>query len=182
MQPILRNSPIKVDPRDYVMPVRKDWNAMGPPLPAWFKRGLRNIDPFLRLQYMPPDWAAKGGVNADVFPCGAWVVCRAMRRTGWLHKRWTLALFDPPTGGIRPPTRQDLRDLKRAKKLWRRGQGGKLHDEFDKACRSLTRARNEASRAKAMDRMAGCMRKHNFTQYGGRRIQVPGASKDEAVS
>lgn len=162
-----------IDLRRYVMPVRKDWNAMGPNLPAWFRVALRRVDRKLALQYFPPATLASGGVNATMYPCGVWVVCRRMPRTGWLHSSWVLGLYDEITGMIRLPTMKDINDIKRARNLWRRSQKDHLSEEFDRSCAKIMQARTEESRDHALVDFADCMRKHNFAQHKGSRIRVP---------
>lgn len=160
--------------RAYVMPSNRRWNALGVPLPLWFRRSLRRIDRRLTVQYMPPATVDPAGVNPAHFPYGLWTVCRKMPRTGWLHSRWVMGLFDEKTGRPRQPRRSDLAAIVECRNHWRRQRSERITDEFDRACKEMMRSNTESAKCRSMERIAQCMRKHDFTQYGGRRIRVPG--------
>lgn len=135
--------------RNSCMPERRDWNAMGPVLPAWFRGYLRRIDPSLVLQFVPPSTHAKGGCSPERNPFGVWAICRRMPNTGWLCKRWVYDL-STPDGRHLPPTRDLVELLIKARDLWRKGQMDHLENLFD---RNMA-ARQKEAEAESKQRMA----------------------------
>lgn len=117
--------------RSSVMPERRDWNAMGPALPGWFRAYLRRIDPMLVLQFVPPRTHAKGGCDPAQHPFGVWAICRRMPTTGWLAKRWVYSM-STPEGLPLAPTRDLVELLIRTRDLCRRDQAEQLENHFDR--------------------------------------------------
>lgn len=154
------------------MPVRPDWNAMGPRLPLWFRQGLKRIDKRLVLQFVPPSNHAEGGCDPTQHPFGAWAICRRMRRTRWLCKRWVYNLT-APNGLPIPPTRDLLKMLKRATALWRRGQHDRMEDMFDRAMKAKHQAAVEASRARSIDRIEKRLSARRTYEPIKPRVRVP---------
>jgi len=157
------------------MPRRTDWNLMGPPVPLWFRAQLRQIDPKLVLQFMPPSDVAEGGVNPSMFPRGVWRICRRMPRTGWLHGTPVFSLVAQQGQHMRPSAAL-VNQIRNARDMWRRDRLDDLTDEFDRSVASMRRAQEQQSKEAAMEQLAACMRRHNYTSYRGRRIRVPGGS------
>lgn len=168
--------------RQYFMEPRPRWNSMGPRLPCWFRKQLKRVDKSLHLQFMVPSYVHPDGVAPSQYPLGVWIVSKALKRTGWLllHSRWTWSLSRPMqcSDGMwrdfhRIPTRSDIKILRLARDLKRRGKDMQLEEEFDESCRALQRERVAASREKALNRLANVMRECGMTQHGGSRISVP---------
>lgn len=156
-----------------VMPERRDWNAMGPPLPVWFRTYIEEIDPDLVLQFVPPSSFAKGGCCPKQHPFGVWAICRRMNATGWLCKRWVYSMTQP-NGAPLVPTRDLVELLIRARDLWRKGQLDQLEDRFDRA---MQEKRNEAvqqSKERMRSRIEQRMRMHQLRDRVSPRIAVPG--------
>jgi hypothetical protein len=96
-----------------------------------------------------------------------------MPRTGWLHSRWIMALFDEQTGNQRLPRVTDLNLIRYARNLWRRARVNQIVDEFDQGCAELQKANTEAAKVRSRQRIVNAMRKHDFTEHAGRRIRNP---------
>jgi len=159
--------------RDWFMPIRHDWNRMGFPLPAWFRRRLKRIDPKLTLQYIPPSDADPRGCNRYEYPAGIWAICHRLRRTGFLHKRWTFALVDR-SGNYRPPDGFLCKLLVYARNCWRRGEVTKLEEWFDKAIEATRREKRARSRESLLNGIADTMRRCGMTSRPpGSRVFMP---------
>lgn len=162
--------------RSMFMSPRGDWNAMGPKLPCWFAKALWRVDPALTLQFFPPANAPSvetgEGTQPELLPDGAWSVCLKLKRTGWLFKRAVYTLADP-WGRWMAPNAEMVRLIRQARNMHRRAKGQRMDQEFDKAIQSMKRADGQASRERSLVGLAKAMRRHGFTQYGGRRIRVP---------
>jgi hypothetical protein len=135
-----------------VMQERRDWNAMGPKLPVWFREFLEEIDPDLVLQFVPPRPFAKGGCDPTQHPFGVWAICRRMPQTGWLFKRHVFDL-STPQGLPCPPTRDLCEMLLHSRGLWRTGKLDQLESLFDRAMAAKQRSAVEASRARLHERI-----------------------------
>jgi len=159
--------------RNSCMMERRDWNAMGPPLPVWFRVYLEEIDPDLVLQFVPPSSFAKGGCCPKQHPFGVWAICKRMNATGLLCKRWVYSMSHP-TGEPLQPTRDLVELLIRSRNLSRRGQLDKLEDMFDRA---MAEKRNNAvsdSKERMRERIEQRMRERNLRDRMAPRIAVPG--------
>lgn len=166
------------------MAPRPDWNAMGPRLPVWFDPALKAVDPALTLQFFPPSNALSGmeeGVNPELLPDGAWSVCLRLRRTGWLFKRAVYTLADP-CGRWMPPNCEMIKLIRRARDMHRQSKGRRMDEEFDVALQRFKTAETSKSRLKSMEALSQAMRRHGFTQYGGRRIRVPEMNRGAILS
>jgi len=143
------------------MPQRPDWNRMGPRLPGWFRKKLKRIDPLLVPQFIPPTFVVgKDGANGEQFPNGVWAICRRIRQTGWLHRRWVLGLFDMH-GNSCEPRIQDIHAIQQARDYWRRNKADDLDREFGDACERIRNADCDKSRDDALCGFADVMRKHD---------------------
>jgi hypothetical protein len=155
------------------MQPRADWNAMGPPLPAWFRAYLRRIDPNLVLQFVPPRSFAKGGCDPDQHPFGVWAICRRMNATGWLCKRWVYSM-STPEGVPLYPTRDLVELLIRARDLWRKGQLDELENHFDRAMNDKRNRAVEESKQRMAARIEQRMAKFRMPSVMRPRVFVPG--------
>lgn len=144
--------------RENFMPIRRDWNQLGPPVPGWFRSRLRRIDPKLRLQFIPVQSTKNPrGVHPSLFPSGAWAVCRYLPRTGMLHKRWTLALADEQ-GNYKPPTEGLCRLIAYARDVFLHGEMHKLEQYFDESIVAATRAKEASDYEELLCGIAQTMR------------------------
>lgn len=132
-----------------IMPYRPHWNRMGPPLPAWFRRRIRRIDPQLVMQFLPPSTQVARGSNPMVYPDGVWAICRRMRRTRFLFKTWVYALRDAD-GKYAPPDMKLVRMIRVAHNMWRSGGGNDLMEFFDHTIDAALRERERVSRDEMM--------------------------------
>jgi len=131
--------------KQWVMEPRRDWNAMGPKLPAWFRLRLARVDPNLVLQFMPPRTIAKGGVQPDRFPKGVWAICRRMKGTRMLFKRWVWSMSDE-FGIQQLPGTDTINMIRFARDMWRQGKSDLLEKRLDESIASIKRARTDTSR------------------------------------
>lgn len=92
-----------------LMPARPRLNALGPPIPLWWRRELEKIDKRFVLQFHPT-----GRVQGSPKILGFWAVCTRLPRSGLLFKQHVLTLTDQ-NGCHRTP---DARDIKRIKEGW----------------------------------------------------------------
>lgn len=159
--------------RNSVMPERRDWNAMGPPLPVWFRVYVEEIDPDLVLQFVPPSSHAKGGCCPKQHPFGVWAICRRMAATGWLCKRWVYSMTTAD-GSPLQPTRDLVELLIRARDMWRNGRMDQMESMFDRAMSAKKQASVVASKERLHERMEQRMRAHGFRDRAVPRISVPG--------
>lgn len=154
--------------REGLMDPRPDWNRAGPPVPAWFRWQLKRIDPQLYLQFMPPDTQDSDGVNARMFPRGVWAICRLMKRSGMLLKRWTWHLADSK-GNYSPPDGATVAILQYAYDCYRAG----VNDGFEEKLDSHMTALKSAGRSKDRNRLSNgiydMIVKHNmFSNIAGK--------------
>ena len=156
---------------NYVMPPRPDWNAIGPRLPIWFIKQLNQLDPQLVTQFMPPAPILGSKLNSQLFPYGAWAICRRMRRTGWLHRRWAWSLCGP-NGEPLTPTPETIRVLRISRNLWKQGRADVMDDSFDHAIRSAESAKSDESRERAMVEIERLCRMHDFARWRTGRIST----------
>jgi len=136
------------------------WNRMGPPVPCWFRRKLREISPNLTLQFIPPmsDGTNWRGVNPVIYPNGVWDVCNKLKKTGYLHPVAVWSLADS-NGNFAPPGMDTVKLLRTALRVCRKGQVAKLERAMDASILEI----NKARQAKAETRL------HNALQrYSGR--------------
>lgn len=148
--------------KNWVMAARHDWNRLGPKLPPWFRLRLSRIDARLVLQFMPPDTRVSGGVSAARYPHGVWAVCKRMRGTGLLFKRWVWAMSDE-CGIPQTPGMDTIRVLKLARDLWRRGKAGVLERQLDESLAAIRRARADESRAILREHIGNLCRKYDMS-------------------
>lgn len=147
---------------DNLMLPNKWWNRLGPKLPAWFRTRLKRIDPNLVLQFLPPDTADVGSrLNGNLFPYGVWAVCRRMRGSPFLFKRWVWSLNNE-RGMYEPPGRDTIALLKRAHGMWRNGCLDQLEVEFVKVADAARREKVAESRGKLLEGMAACCKAMDF--------------------
>ena len=162
--------------RDNVMLPKPGWNRRGPPIPAWFRRKLKRLDPTLCLQFMPPadPCAIDEGVNRDMFPYGCWVICRRLRRSRMLLKQWVWCLNDP-NRPLRPPDMKVLRMIAHARNLWRHNRMQELTDRLDRAAARVQQERTAEDRQYWAGQFADTCRRLNITKrsMGLPRIFVP---------
>lgn len=150
--------------KQYIMEPRQDWNLIGPRLPAWFRVRLARIDPSLVLQFIPSDDYATGGVPASKYPWGVWIICRRMRASRWLFKRWIWNLAGPG-GEYLAPGPDTIQLIRRARNLWRRGDLDLLDRKFDDSIEALKREKVTASKQRLLERLAGLCRKFEFVRH-----------------
>lgn len=132
----------------YLMRPRPEWNRMGPKIPAWFTSRLARVDKRLVLQFIPPrSIYAKDGADPRLFPRGVWAICRRLRGTKWLFKRWTWSLTDL-NGKPREPGPDTIAMIRLARDLHRRGRDTALEEQLDVAIAesSLTQHRESKDR------------------------------------
>ena len=158
--------------REMVMEPRPDWNAIGPRLPAWFRLRLSRIDRNLVLQFIPPrgtngDGKGRGGVDSGQFPEGVWVICRLLRGTGWLLKRWIWSLSDQ-YGRYQEPGADTIEMLRTARDLWRRDAGEVMEREMEEAIEAVKSDRVRNSREHLKEYLEQLCRVHQFVRRHSR--------------
>lgn len=160
--------------RDNLMMPRRDWNALGPHVPAWFRRALKRIDPKLELQYMPPaaPEAVDEGVNRDVFPNGVLMICRRLRRSRLLQKRWVYGMTGRVDDPYCNPSREVLKLVRRARDAWRQKRLDHLAETIDRAASQCNAAANKENRDFWRHRIADTCRRMNATKRSMGRIMV----------
>lgn len=154
-----------------LMAPRRDWNQMGPAIPPWFRRKLKRIDKSLFLQFMPPAYPTQidQGVDVRMYPKGAWVICRKLRRSKMLLKQWIYCLTDPKTGKMVNGFNA-LRMIKYARNLWRNSRMHVLSEDIDKAVHKMETEDHEKDRLKWARRIGEHCKKYNITK---RSMGVP---------
>lgn len=157
--------------RQWVTPVRRDWNAMGPHVPLFFRVALKRIDPQLVLQFIPPWSKDSEGIDPYRHPDGVWIVCRRLRRTGWLFKRWVIGLNDH-FGQYCPPGRDVLDLIRTAKRLWKQGKAERMEDEFDRSVEASKYEDAEVSHAAMLERCAAAC-SNIERQFGHNHVFLP---------
>lgn len=162
--------------RENLMCANEGWNRQGPHIPAWFKRKLRAIDPTLVLQYMPPapPERSEDGVNCDIFPNGAWFICRRLPRSRMLLKRAAWCMTNP--GCDRPSaTRIALKMIRRARNASRAGAMRRMSQDLDRACANVTKAYDAEERAFWASRVVDTCVAHSLTRQAlGNRVHMQG--------
>jgi hypothetical protein len=107
---------------DRIFRVRPDWNTLGTrrfPVPLWFRRRLRRLDPRLVLQYIPPWSEDREGVQDSIYPWGIWSLCRLIPRSRHvLHPVCVWDLAD--AHGLPVPPGESAWKLLRRAYGWRR--------------------------------------------------------------
>lgn len=150
--------------RDMVMEPRPDWNSRGPRLPAWFRLALSRIDSRLVPQFIPPRGPGEQeGVDAMQFPRGVWVICRLMRGTGWLLKRWIWSLADVH-GQYQEPGPDTIAVLRMARDLWRRNCVGDMERQMDDAIASVKSSEAQRSKERMQEYVSRLCRAHNIVR------------------
>ena len=163
--------------RAYVMEPRPDWNSIGPRLPAWFRIRLQRIDPRLVLQFIPPRTLdCTDGVDPIQFPGGVWVICRRMRSSGWLFKRWIWSLLDK-NGCYLEPGADTIDMIRLARDLWRRNNLDVLERRFDDAVEATKVESQKRSRAHMREYIEQLCRVHDIVSHRARISmgRIPGA-------
>lgn len=150
-----------------VMPVRPDWNSLGPPVPLWFRSALRRLDPTLQLQFIPPSSVCSDGMQVEKYPYGGWQICRRMKKTGWLHKLAVWSLMDR-MGRYSPPGPDTIRILRLCKNLWNHRQFTTLSDELDRTCARMKKQKADESFESLCVDMDKFMRLQGKRQFSNR--------------
>ena len=162
--------------RSWVMPPNRAWNAAGPAVPLWFRRRLRRIDPQLVLQFIPPSRDGKaGGVNPQMCPRGAWAICRRMRKTRFLFKRWVMGLTDSKGNPVRP-TMALVHVIKVAKMLWRKGRVDRLEGMLDDHIQKTRYARASQKRDQRLQDVSDLMSKVGWGMTAP-RVFIPASQR-----
>lgn len=139
---------------------------MGPPVPLWFKRRLKSLDPRLRLQFIPPQSAREPrGVPRDAFPRGVWDICRVLRKSGRLHPVAVWSLVDRH-GNYAAPGMDTIRLLRLAYYLHRRNQLHLLERQMDDSIQEM----NQAACVRSSGRLRNAMGRY-MSLYGSRQWQ-----------
>ena len=130
---------------------RPDWNKRGPPVSIWFRRNLKRIDPKLTLQFIPPrSQEDPRGLSLEMFPSGAWFICRRLRQSRLLHPKAVWSLVDAH-GNPADPGPDTLRLLRLSLFLDSRGLGTKLEDEMDRCLGEMNSLRETRSHSRLME-------------------------------
>lgn len=139
---------------------RRAWNKLGPPLPTWFRMGIKRIDKRLVLQFVPPrSESIPEGVDPILFPNGVWYICGRMRHSrNWISKRAVYTLTGPD-GKPCMPSRNLLAVLRHAKKMRRQGRLDALEREYEKKTAAMAKASKEASKLRLYGELEEVMRK-----------------------
>lgn len=144
------------------MDPRPDWNFLGPPLPRWFREGIKRIDSLLTLQFIPPAVnEGDRGCDPDRFPEGVWVVCRRLRSSRLLHKTWVCGLVDA-VGMPKPPTPNLLKVLRFAYNGMRNRHEDRLAEEFSRQVAGLHAEVCQAKREQKLAKIADSMRRRDM--------------------
>ena len=158
--------------REYLMPERPDWNMVGPTIPGWFRDRLPEIDPDLVLQFIPPDTFTKGGCDGSTFPLGVLTVCRRLRQTGWLFKRWVYGMIDKHGLPV-PPSWPLLNALRIAHFDHVNYNAGRLEQQLDRHCHQLKMATTDKSKNRLRERIDNQMRALDMQATMTPRIFMP---------
>lgn len=149
------------------------WNAMGPPLPAWFKAAVARIAPNMCWQFFPPRGIAEdGGVTPEVFPNGVWCLHQRLPRSGWLIARPFYTMADP-WGQWEIPSPRIIKIIRLGLNLNRRRQMDRLAAEVEKSVQDVMKAETDADRARRAERAGKTLSALGRPQFAGRRIRVP---------
>lgn len=150
-----------------VMPARHDWNSMGPPVPPWFRKQLKLVDPTLVLQFVPPDTLDRNGMNSKYYPSGGWQICRKLPRTGFLHKVVVWSLLDRE-GYPAPPGPDTIKLLRLARNMWRHHDYLTMEETMDKAMQDAVRAKARNAKEDLMKSMNDCLSVMDTRQFTNR--------------
>ena len=157
--------------------VNPAWNRLGPHVPLWFRRRLKELDPRLFLQFLPPRSARHPrGVTPGIYPRGVWDICRRLPRSRWLHPIAVWSLADS-MGNYAAPGIDTLRMLKLAVKYRRQGLARRLEDAMDKTLVQLKIAKADRSSAqlhKALARYCSIKGRRQWTNRVSLRRETPG--------
>ena len=165
--------------RNLVMEPRRDWNALGPKLPPWFRRRLKRIDPKLVLQFMPPRWFTPGGADPAQYPFGVWAICRRLPgTTGWLLKKWVWNLADQH-GRYQDPGMDTIEIIRMARDLARSGQHDVLEREFGRTIDAIKTEKENETRGRLSERLVSLFRKYDVVA-GSNHVFMRGSSIEAA--
>jgi len=147
----------------------KKWNLMGPPVPKWFEKSIRSFDPQLTLQFIPPASDKNpDGASAGLFPNGVWAICRRLRRSKMLLKKWTWHLADEH-GNYSPPGGDTVRVLRQAFKFHRQGMSTKMEEMMDRHIADLHGRRRAATKHELSNKLYSMIVRNNlFSNIEGR--------------
>ncbi len=150
--------------RESIMEPRPDWNSQGPRLPPWFRLALERIDKRLVLQFMPCQTELSNeGVDPNQFPYGVWVICRKMRSSGWLCKRWIWSLSDK-RGQYQEPGSDTIEMLRMSRDLWRRGDIDVLERRMEEAIEEVKAERVRNSKELSRQKVEELCSMHNIVR------------------
>lgn len=140
-----------------LMPVRPEWNRMGPALPCWFRMKLNRFDPTLVLQYIPaadrlPPQDRRYGLNPAVCPLGGWQICRRIKN-GWLHKLAVFSLTDSE-GNPCSPTAETIKILRLCRSLWRKKDFRRMELTLESSLEEIKRNKHRASKDRLREAMS----------------------------
>lgn len=128
-----------------LMRARPDWNVKGPQVAPWFRRALARLDKRLVLQFVPARRIGqKGGMNAKMFPKGAWIICRRLRRSRYLHPAAVWSLVDD-AGNPASPGADTIRVLRIAMAYHRNNQWDRLERLVDDFCTGMNTRKQDQS-------------------------------------
>lgn len=138
---------LKVDPA---------WNALGPPVPLWFKEQLKQVDKDIVLQFIPPiSRTNPRGCNPKIHPNGVWDICKKMGDSHYLHPRCVYSLTDME-GNHCQPTPKTYKLIRTAWAYHRRNQTDRLQRVMEDSLRRI----NSVRRSKQRDQLANAL--HDF--------------------
>lgn len=116
------------------------------------------------LQFIPPRSENENeGVDPGQFPEGVWVICRLMRGTGWLVKRWIWNLSDQ-YGRYQEPGPDTIELLRSARDLWRRNAVDVMERQMEEAIAAVKNERIRNSRQQMKEYMQQLCRAHNIVR------------------
>lgn len=124
---------------------------MGPFVPIWFRKRLRQLDPSWVLQYIPPaSDTLLEGVDPLQFPNGCWDICVRIKGTDFLHPRAVWSLSDSE-GNYAPPGPDTVKMLQVAKDLHAKGQMERMEQLCADTIRGVNNARERDAREALQD-------------------------------
>ena len=152
--------------RRNLMYPNRAWNRQGPPVPAWFRRRMKAIDPTLELQFFPPVDPLKSGrdgVDRRTSPRGQWAICRKLPRSRMLLKQWVWGFRpdDDKSAGFHPDI---LKVLRSARNLWRRNKYDQFTRSLDRSIDRIHKEQSDESRKRLAQNIADSCRMHDFTK------------------
>ena len=152
--------------RRNLMYPNRAWNRQGPPVPAWFRRRMKAIDPTLELQFFPPVdpiRSGRDGVDRRSSPNGQWAICRKMPRSKMLLKQWVWG-FKPDKKNLAGFHPDILKVLRSARNLWRRSKYDQFTTTLDRSIARIHGERDEKARKRLAQGIADSCRFHEFTK------------------